>query len=177
MEKISYANLKLKLNTETKTDTYENVTLEVLQYLPVSDKYDLVSMVLNKSFEDGLFNPVKVDVYFHLGLVYLYSNLNITDKQKEDEFKLYDNLASNGILNQILNLVPETEYQTLYNYIEEYQKKTLKYKYSAAATIQSIIQDLPKNAAAAKDIVDNFDKEQYKEVIAFAQAANGGRAI
>lgn len=177
MEKISYANLKLKINTDTKSDKFGENTIEVLQYLPVSDKYDLVSMVLNKSFEDGLFNPVKTDVHFHLGLVYLYSNLNITEKQKEDEFKLYDNLVSNGLLTQIINLIPESEYQALYNYIEEYQKKTLKYKYSAAATIQSIIQDLPKNAAAAKDIVDNFDKEQYKEVIEFAQAANGGRAI
>lgn len=177
MKKISYANLKLKINTDTKTVDYNGNTIEVLQYVSASDKYDLVHMVLNKSFEEGLFNPVKVDVYFHLGLVYLYSNLNITDKQRENEFDLYDNLASNGILTQILELIPESEYQTLYTYIEEFQKKTLKYRYSAAATLQTFIQDLPKNAEAAKNIVDNFDKEQYKEVIEFARNANGGRKI
>lgn len=177
MKKISYANLKLKINTDTKTVDYNGNTIEVLQYVSVSDKYDLVHMVLNKSFEEGLFNPVKVDVYFHLGLVYLYSNLNITDKQRENEFDLYDNLASNGILTQILELIPESEYQTLYTYIEEFQKKTLKYRYSAAATLQTFVQDLPKNAEAAKNIVDNFDKEQYKEVIEFARNANGGRKI
>jgi hypothetical protein len=177
MKKISYANLKLKINTDTKTVDYNGNTIEVLQYISASDKYDLVHMVLNKSFEEGLFNPVKVDVYFHLGLVYLYSNLNITDKQRENEFDLYDNLASNGILTQILELIPESEYQTLYTYIEEFQKKTLKYRYSAAATLQTFIQDLPKNAEAAKNIVDNFDKEQYKEVIEFARNANGGRKI
>ena len=177
MEKLSYANLKLKINTETKKADYNGNTIEVLQYVAIADKYDLVHMVLNKSFEEGLFNPVKVDVYFHLGLVYLYSNLNITDKQREDEFKLYDNLASNGVLSTILELIPESEYQTLYTYIEEQQKKTLKYRYSATATIQSLIQDLPKNAALAKDIVDNFDKEQFQEVIDFARNANGGRKI
>ena len=177
MDKISYANLKLKVKTDTKTVDYNGNTIEVLQYIPALDKYDLVNMVLNKSFEEGLFNPVKIDVYFHLGLVYLYTNLNITDKQREDEFKLYDTLASNGILSSVIELIPENEYQTLFNYIEEYQNKTLKYRYSAAATLQTFVQDMPKNAAAAKDIVDNFNKDQYKEVIEFAKAANGGRQV
>lgn len=177
MEKVSYTNLKLKINTETKSFDYKGQSIEVLQYLPMSDKYDLAMITLQKSLEDGIYNPIKIDIYFHLGLVYLYSNLNITEKQKEDEFKVYDNLASNGILSSILELIPETEYDMLYTYIEELREDMLDYKYTAAATIQSIIQDLPKNAQAAMDIVNNFDKEKYQEVIDFAKAANGGRNI
>lgn len=177
MEKVSYTNLKLKVNTETKSFDYKGQTIEVLQYLSIKDKYDLVMITLQKSLEDGVYNPIKIDVYFHLGLVYLYSNLNITEKQKEDEFKVYDNLSSNGLLTSILELIPEAEYEVLYSYIEELRADILDYKYTAAATIQSIVQDLPRNAQVAKDIVDSFDKEQYKEVVEFARAANGGRNI
>lgn len=177
MEKVSYSNLKLKVESETKSFDYKGQNIEVLQYLPIKNKYDLVMITLQKSLEEGIYNPIKIDIYFHLGLVYLYSNLNITEKQKEDEFKLYDVLSSNEILVKILELIPDSEYKILYSYIEELKENILNYKYTAAATIQSIIQDLPKNAQAAMDIVNNFDKEKYQEVIDFAKAANGGRNI
>ena len=43
--------------------------------------------------------------------------------------------------------------------------------------LQSVIQDLPKNAQMAADIVNNFDKSKYQAVVDFATAANGGRNI
>lgn len=177
MEKVSYANLKLKVDTTTKTFDYNNYKIEVLQYLPIADKYDLIMITLQKALEDNIYNPVKIDMYFHLNLIYLYTNLNITDKQKEDEMKLYDNLASNGLLSSILELIPESEYNTIYNYIEEIKKDTIKFKHSASALLQSIITDLPRQAEAAMEIVDSFDKDKYKEVVEFARAANGGRNI
>lgn len=177
MEKVSYANLKLKVDTTTKTFDYNNYKIEVLQYLPIADKYDLIMITLQKALEDNIYNPVKIDMYFHLNLIYLYTNLNITDKQKEDEMKLYDNLSSNGLLSSILELIPESEYNTIYNYIEEIKKDTVKFKRSASALLQSIITDLPKQAEAAMNIVDSFDKNKYQEVIEFARAANGGRNI
>lgn len=177
MEKVSYANLKLKIDTTAKSFDYNGVSIEVLQYLPIADKYDLVMITLQKALEDNIYNPVKIDMYFHLYLVYLYTNLNITEKQKEDEMKLYDNLSSNGLISKVLELIPETEYNTLYGYIEEIKKDMAKYKRSASALFQSVITDLPKSAEAAMEIVNTFDKEKYAEVIEFAKAANGGRNI
>ena len=49
--------------------------------------------------------------------------------------------------------------------------------HSTSSMIQSIINDLPKNAQAAANIVDNFDESKYQAVIDFAKAANGGRPI
>ena len=56
-------------------------------------------------------------------------------------------------------------------------RDSLRYKNTAAAVLTRIIQDLPKNAAAAKEIMDSFDPEKYKQVSDFAAAANGGRNI
>jgi hypothetical protein len=51
------------------------------------------------------------------------------------------------------------------------------YRTSAAALIQTFIQDMPKNAAAAADIVNNFDENKYKRVVDFAKKANADRPI
>ena len=56
------------------------------------------------------------------------------------------------------------------NNYEEYYRST-------ASLLQSFIEDMPANAEAAKEIVDNFDREKFKEVVDFAQYANGGRPI
>ena len=53
----------------------------------------------------------------------------------------------------------------------------MKYNTTMAALIKNVIQDLPKNAEIAKNIVDAFNPEQYKEVLRFAEHANGDRPI
>lgn len=175
--KVSYANLKLKPISTTSSFEFGGQEIEVLNYLPIEDKYDLVMITLQKAEQDGVYNPLLLDLYFHLHLVYMYTNLSFTDKQKENEPKIYDTLTSNGFFDKFFEVLDEVEYDELMNYIEELQNMTLHYKNTAGAVLQSIIQDLPKNAQAAADIVKNFDPKQYQAVIDFATAANGGRNI
>ena len=177
MAKVSYANLKLKPISTTSSFEFGGQEIEVLNYLPIEDKYDLVMITLQKAEQDGVYNPLLLDLYFHLHLVYMYTNLSFTDKQKENEPKIYDTLTSNGFFDKFFEVLDEVEYDELMNYIEELQNMTLHYKNTAGAVLQSIIQDLPKNAQAAADIVKNFDPKQYQAVIDFATAANGGRNI
>lgn len=47
--KISYANMKLKLNTDVNTFDFKGQKVEVLKYLPAEDKYDLLMITLQKS--------------------------------------------------------------------------------------------------------------------------------
>lgn len=177
MAKVSYANLKLKINEETVKIMFKDTEIEVLQYLPIDDKYSLISITLQKAQEENTYSPVLLDMFFHLHLVYLYTNITFTDKQREDEAKLYDILKSNGLMDEIIKAIPEVEYNMLYNYLEEESRNRTKAKRSAVGLIQSIINDLPTQAQAAMDIVNNFDKEKYQNVIDFAKAANGGRDI
>ena len=177
MAKVSYANLKLKPNTNVSTFDFCGHEVEVLNYLPINDKYDFVMITLQKAEENGIYNPLLLDMYFHLHLVYMYTNLSFTDKQKENETKIYDTLESNGFFEKFYEVFDENEYADLMSYIEEIIDMTLTYRNTAGAVLQSIIQDLPKNAQAAADIVQNFDPTKFQSVIDFATAANGGRNI
>ena len=177
MAKVSYANLKLKINQEVKTIDYNGTNIEIIQYLPIEDKYDLMMISLQKAKENDVYHPLKLDMYFHLYLVYMYTNISFTDKQRENELKLYDTLYSNGIIDLVLSNIPETEYNELQLYITRYIKDVYKNQNNITSLLRTFIDDLPKNAQIAADIVDNFDKEKYQAVVDFSQAANGGRNI
>lgn len=177
MAKVSYANLKLKTDTSVSTFKVGDTEIEVLNYLPIEDKYDLVNITLQNSAEDGIYNPVKIDMYFHLYMFYMYTNVNFTEKQKEDEFKIYNTLVSTGVMDEFLKTIPDKEYDELITYLETLTESRNAVNLSTSALIQSMIEDLPANAEMAAKVIKEFDPEKYQAVINFATAANGGRPI
>lgn len=177
MAKVSYANLKLKTKEEIKEFDFNGSKIEVLQYLPLQDKIDLIDITCQKAREDRLYSPIKIDAYFHLHLVYLYTNLTFTEKQREDEYKLYDCLMSNGLIDGVLMNMNKKEYESLLDLLNQKIEDELKYNTTAAAILNQLITDLPKNAEAAKKIMDEFDPKKYQAVVDFATAANGGRPV
>lgn len=170
------------LNLHTDNDMYfievQGKKINIKKYLPINDKKDLIEITLQKAEQaDGTYNEILIDMYFNLHLVYLYTDIVFTDEDREDEMKLYDELESSGLLERILDKIPDEEYNTLMDYLKAMRKEISSYKHSAAAMVQKLIVDLPKNAEAAAKIVQNFNPEKYKEVVDFAQHANGDRPI
>ena len=174
MAKVSFTNLKLKVNTEVNTFQFgENKTkIEVLKYLPIEDKNDLIHIALQNAEEDGIYNDILLEMYFNLYIIYFYTNINFTDKQKEDPAKLYDQMQSNGLITSVIEAMDNDEYANLLTSLEVIRDANLTYKNTAGAVLQSVIQDLPRNAAAAAQIVNNWDPERFKEVQRLAQLAN-----
>lgn len=177
MGKITYASLKLKTKDEINTFDFEDKKIEVKQFLSISDAIDLVDITLQKSKEDKIYNPLKVDMYYHLHLVYLMTNITFTDKQRENEEALYDALLSNGIIDEVVKNLPISIYEGLLNKIEEKIEIELNYNTTAAAIVSNIINDLPRNAQMMTEIMEQFDASKYQNVIEFAKAANGDRDI
>ncbi len=174
---MNFQEINLHTNTETNIIIVNSQEIEVKKYLPISDKIDLIQIALQKSEEDGIYNDMKLDMYFHLNIIYLYTNIEFSIEDKEDEMKLYDILDSNDVITSVIGAMEEGEYEGLKESLLIMKEDNLTYKNTAAAVLTRIIQDLPKNAAAAKEIVDSFNPEQYQAVVDFATAANGGRNI
>ena len=175
--KVSYTNMKLKVNTQVNTFDFCGQKIEVLKYLPAKDKYDLLMVTLQKATEQGAYNDFLVNMYFELNLVYMYTNISFTEKQREDEYKLYDSLKSNGFFDSFYQALNEDEYNQLFASLNTLRKDTITYRMSMSSVISNIINSLPQNAEAAAKIVEQFDPNQFKAVIDFAKAANGGRDI
>ena len=177
MAKVSFTNLKLKMNKEIKEISFNNTKIEVLQYLPIEEKYDLVMITLQQAKENSLFNPVKLEMYFCMNLVYSYTNISFTEKQREDEAKLYDTLLSSGLLDMIINAIPEDDYRELKEYIEILEQKSENNEKSMAAKLSDFMEMLPDKMKEGAEIAEKFDPKQFQNVINFATAANGGRPI
>ena len=177
MAKTTFASLKLKSNNSVKTINYNESLIEVNQYLPIEDKYDLIMITAQKALENNIYNPLKIDMYLHLHIIYLYTNITFTDKQRENESKLYDLLMSNGIMESVIASIPEDEYNFIFSMLEDYIKLDMENRRSVTALISKFIDDLPAGAQAAMNLVNKFDPEKYQAVIDFATAANGGRPI
>ena len=65
MSKVSYLNLKLKTDTSTETIDWNNNSIEIKQYLPIEEKYNLVMVTLQEAKESNIYNPLKIDLFFH----------------------------------------------------------------------------------------------------------------
>ena len=143
MAKIAFSKLALKKQEEIKTIDINNNAIEIKQYLPVNDKLALISKVVNLSHDsDNNFpNPIKVEIIGTLEIIYAYTNLSFTDKQKEDIGKLYDLLDSNGIVTAIIEQIPEEEYSFVINGINETIEAVYKYQNSVLGILDSISQD------------------------------------
>lgn len=169
MAKVTFASLKLKTNDKVKVIKVEDKEIEVKQYLPANEKYDLIMISLQQALEDNIINDFKLEIAFNLNLVFLYTNISFTDKQKEDLLKLYDILESNGVIDAVASAIPEEEYSFVVDMLDTIKEESMKYNISVAGAINGIIENLPKNAQAAADIVDNFDASKYENVVDFAR--------
>lgn len=160
-----------------KTITLNEKTIQVKSYLPISDKMDVVQITIQKADNGRYIDQLALDMFFELNLVYSYSNIEVTQEDRDDQFALYDRWTQDGTINTVISAIPDEEYNKLREAVDATIEDLMSYRGTAAAVVNSFIQDLPRNAEIAKEIVDSFDPEKYKEVVEFAQAANGGRAI
>ena len=153
MAKVSFTKLKLTKKEEFKNFIYNEQTIQVKQYLPINDKLILISNVINAAQDSMDYaNPVKVEVFTNLEIIYNYTNINFTDKQKEDPVKLYDILESNGFINQVIELIPEEEYSFLIESIDECIKSIYSYVNSARGIMENIVADYENTDLEASEI-------------------------
>ena len=172
---MKYSDLNLSVSQEKVLVKVKDLTITVSKYLPLEDKIDLIEIALQKAEENGIYNEMKLAMYFDLYLIYMYTDLEFTEEEKADEYKLYNELQSNDIIVAVIGGIDE--YENLVYYLNLTKQNKLKYKNSVIGLLQTFVQDMPRNAEAMSEIVNNFDKEKYKEVIEFARYANGGRPL
>lgn len=142
MAKIPFTKLQLKKINESKEFTYNEQVITVKQYLPIQDKLALISRVINSAADEYNFtNPVKLDMYLALEIIYTYTNLSFTEKQKEDIAKLYDLLEENKIFDKVIELIPEEEYNTLWEGVVELSESIYAYQTSVLGILDTVSRD------------------------------------
>lgn len=144
MAKVSFSKLGLSKNTDIKNFEYNGQNIEVKQYLPINDKATLVAQVLScvlNNDENRFANPLQIEVFTILTIIEKYTNINFTEKQKENPDKLYDLIIGSGLWELIESNLDIKDYGLLLKYIRESIESYYKYYNSIFGILDSINKD------------------------------------
>lgn len=158
MAKIAFTKLALTKNTDVASFDWNGQTVEVKQYLPIQEKLDLIASVLNQCQDENNFiNEAKMALFMDLEMVYRYTNINFTEKQKEDPAKLYDLLAGSGFFDDVFTVIPQSEYRSIATWLG----KTAEHIYAYRNSIYGILDAMSNDYSNLE-----LDAEALKEKIA-----------
>lgn len=143
MARIPFTKLKCKINTDEIPVQIGDETIAVKQYLPIQEKLGLIGRVIELAHmqDENYSNPVKAAAFRDLEVVFAYTNITFTDKQKEDPAKLYDLLYSTGVIDTIINNIPEDEYVSIVVGVEDSIEAVYKYQNSALGILNNLKHD------------------------------------
>lgn len=142
MAKVSFTKLGLKMDQEIKTIKFNEQEIEIKQYIPIEAKLQFIENVLNQSAVDMYFyNQGKIEIFFAMEVIYNYTNINFTDKQKDDILGLFDKFVSTGLYKEILNNIPTSEIKFLKEVIQDQIKEIYRYRDSALGIMESMKTD------------------------------------
>ncbi len=162
MAKVPFSKLDVKINGSDCKNFYYNaqsepVYYEVKQYLPIKEKMELVSRIINQSVdENGFYNPMRVKLYMVLEIMYAYTNLSFTAKMKEDPFKLYDLIVSTGIFTDVVNVIREHDWTEIQASVWDTIKNIYEYRNSAAGILEAISADYSNLNLDANALTDTL---------------------
>lgn len=178
MAKVAFNKLGLKVDGTVNTlqwnpsDDKDFIPVEVKSYLPVEEKIELINNVVNSSVDDNnYYNPIKIKIFLTLETMYHYTNINFTDKMKENPMKLYDLIVSTGLYEKVLMLIGndmtiivETIWETIES-IYAYENSIMGILDNVtndynnlnfdAAKIQHMIGD-PENLSLLREVLDKL---------------------
>lgn len=141
VEKITFNDIKKELPLKIKVVKINDKQIEIKQYLPVNEKLALITNVLQNLAQNEypFANPVQMDVYTVLELIYAYApGIEFTEEEKADPASLYDELEKQEISNMIISAIPKAEY----DFIMEGIEKTIAAYYAYRNSVKGIIEDV-----------------------------------
>jgi hypothetical protein len=175
MAKVPFSKLQASINSADCEIGYYNkagdeIKYEVKNYLPFKDKLELVSKIINQSIDDnGFYNPMRVKMYMTLEIVYAYTNLNFTEKMREDPFKLYDILISTGIFADIIKVISADDWKEIQENVWSTIKNIYDYRNSAMGILSFIASDysaVEMDASKIQELLSNSENlELLKQVV------------
>lgn len=176
---IKFTDICLQADSSTTQFQWvEGKIINVKNYLSTELKNNIIQLTLQNSREEsGLYNPILVEMYFHLYLVIYYSDIEFTDEELADAGALYDTLESSGFMNKFIAAMNIDEYNTLYDTLNEIKQDRLAHGNSFTVAANELMTTAIDKGKEAIQIMKEFNPELYEQVMNFAKAANGDREI
>lgn len=168
MTKVTFSKLGLKAQKQVKTvQINDSISLEIRQYLPISEKADFVTFVVDSAIDEatGCFSPVRLEVYFGVALAKWYANISFTEKQMQDITKTYDLLEENKIIDLINEVIPDDESDFIHDLVNDTVEDIARYNNSFAGMLRGMTDEAGNLGTSIDDILAKVKDRQGLEVL------------
>lgn len=170
MAKVPFSKLGLSKDIPVTIIHVNGQDIEVKSTIPIEDKLALISDVINLSIDsNNYYNPEKIRLFTELSIVEYYTNVSFTEKQKENIFKVYDLLNFNGVIRQVMGVIPAEELNTLKDSINSTVASIYAYHNSVLGILDAAAQDYSNLEmdidSLKKSMADNENLGLLKDVL------------
>lgn len=143
MAKVSFSKFGLKKKNDISTINLFDQNIDIIQYLPIQDKLNLITKVIQIANENSkdFYNPGQVAVIFKLEIIKAYTNISFTKAQLDNFTNTFDLLESNGVFKIIMDAIPESEIDILISWLMETISSLYEYNMSAYGILNSLRDD------------------------------------
>lgn len=153
MAKLAFSKLAIKLDNSVLELEFNGQKIEVKKYLPVQEKLEMISDIINFSADENRFyNPKKIEVFTVIEMLDRYTNLSFSKKDKEDPAKLYDLVISSGLFDKFLTILGIEEFYEVCRDRDETVKAIYSYNSSLMGILDAISQDYSNLNLEASEI-------------------------
>lgn len=161
MAKVAFSKLGLTKNTQVGSFEWNGQTIEVKAYLPIQEKLDLIATVINNCQDENNFiNEGKMSLFMSLEMVYRYTNISFTEKQKSDPAKLYDLLAGSGFFDDMFTVMPQSEYKCIITWLSNTVKSFYDYRNSVYGILDAIKADYSNTSLNIQEILNSLSNSE-----------------
>lgn len=167
----NFNEIKEALPERDPIDNYKEVAIglgdckiRVLQYLPIQEKADLVSYVVNAAIDEntGCFSPVRVNVYYGIAIMDKYCGISF---ENADVIEAYNIVDSTGILDRIMNAIPEEERIFMESLLNDTIEDISRYNSSFAGVMHSMSGEATSLDESLQSILEKIKNKEGLEVL------------
>lgn len=164
MAKVSFTKIKIPTSLTSENaqlimgEGDSQVIIEVKNHLPVEERLHIMERALNHLDTTTFRNPLLSTIFIHLEIIYAYTNLSFTEKQKENFLDTFEKLDTSGFLAKFYELCNQQEIQSLLKYFFDTLTSILEYNTSLKGIMEAVSQDasgLAEEAERIKQILSN----------------------
>lgn len=161
MAKVAFTKLGKIKSSDNTTCIINGETITVKTYLPLNEKLDLLTAVIEQAGEKdtGFCNIVQLQVFYTIEMIKVYTNISFTEKQLEDPGKLYDLILLNKIWEPIKQAIPEEEQKYVWDSLISLAAEIANYNRSALGILKSMKTDYNNLDLDATQIEDKLANE------------------
>lgn len=174
--KVSFTKLGIKTVHKMVEINWNGQKIEVLTYLPIEQKLNLISRIINQSIDDNNFaNPARLNVFTVLEIMYGYTNIIFTTKQRENFLGLYDAIVSSGLWHAVFEIIKEAgEYDYIQLTTADAINEIYKYRDSLLGILQSVKDDYENLDLDASKIQQKLTDRENVEFLTDVVTKLGG---